>query len=387
MRVLQIHNRYRQSGGENTVVAVEAELLRSAGHEVVQLLVDNPVRLSATVATLAVAPWNPAAARRARAVVDRVQPDVVHVHNTWFTLSPAVVDAVADVGPPVVMTVHNYRLLCANAQLYRNDHPCQDCIGSHPWHAVRHGCYRGSRAQSVPAAATIAWNARRRTWQASVARFVAPTRFVRDRLVAGGFPANRIEVRPHVVPDPGPRQRPAGCSRELLYVGRASPEKGLRTLVEAFAELDDVGLTLAVVGDVSPRGLSLRASSRVAFLGSVDRERLLERMRHARAVAVPSLVPEAFGLVAAEAMAAGAPAIASDVGGLREVVGDGGWLVPPGDVSAWRTRLHQISDDDASDAGVRARRRWERRFSPTAVRPRLEETYRQVIASHEPVRS
>jgi hypothetical protein len=163
LRVLQVHTHYREEGGEDSVVRAEAELLRSAGHDVVVHQARNPSGALATGASLAMSPWNPLAAREVRRLAERVRPDVAHVHNTWYALSPSVLAALSAAAVPVVMTLHNYRLLCANAQLFRDGRPCEDCVGSHPWHGVRHRCYRGSALASAPAAATIAFNGRRQT--------------------------------------------------------------------------------------------------------------------------------------------------------------------------------------------------------------------------------
>ena len=112
MRILQIHNRYRDHGGEDAVVASEAEVLRRAGHEVVQHQVENPPGRLEAFGAMALAAWNPVSARRVRSLAQRIRPDVAHVHNTWFTLSPAIFRALEQAGTPVVMTLHNYRLLC-----------------------------------------------------------------------------------------------------------------------------------------------------------------------------------------------------------------------------------------------------------------------------------
>ena len=119
-------------------------------------MAENPQRPGPAAASLLASAWNPAAARALRAEARRVRPDVAHVHNTWFALTPAVAAALDGAGVPVVMTLHNYRILCANASLYRDGRPCEDCVGSHPWHGVRHRCYRDSLASSTAVAATAA---------------------------------------------------------------------------------------------------------------------------------------------------------------------------------------------------------------------------------------
>ena len=144
LRVLQIHNRYREPGGEDAVAAAEADLLRGCGHAVIEHHVTNPSGGVAAAASLAAAPWNPASAREMRRAIRESAPDVAHLHNTWFTLSPSVLGALSGAGVPVVMTLHNYRLVCANALLFREGRPCRDCVGRSPWPGVRHRCYHDS---------------------------------------------------------------------------------------------------------------------------------------------------------------------------------------------------------------------------------------------------
>jgi glycosyltransferase involved in cell wall biosynthesis len=379
VRVLQVHTRYREEGGEDAVVRAEADLLAQAGHDVVLHLARNPSSPVASTGLLAMSSWNPLAAGELRAVAERVRPDVAHVHNTWYALSPSVLAALADAGVPVVMTLHNYRLLCANAQLFRNGGPCQDCVGSHPWHGVRHRCYRGSVLASTAASAMIALNRRRATWERHVALFLTMTEFSKERFVAAGLPEERIRVKPHSVADPGPRPAPPSASREILYVGRLSKEKGLSVLLDAMTAAQEAGLKLLVIGDGPERAaLERRAGSGVRFAGRLEPAQVRDRMRRARALAFPSLWYETFGMSVVEAMAAGLPVIASDLGGTREIVGDRtGRLPPPGDVAAWRTALLGLADAAFVDqAGSAGRQRWARQFSPSAVLPALEGAYR-----------
>jgi glycosyltransferase involved in cell wall biosynthesis len=386
LKVLQVHARYREEGGEDAVVCGERELLEAAGHDVVTHLVRNPSGAAAAGASLAMSPWNVLAAREVRDLAGRLRPDVAHVHNTWYALSPSVIAALAGAAIPVVMTLHNYRLLCVNAQLFRDGAACEDCVGSHPWHGVRHRCYRGSVLASTAAATTVALNRRRRTWERYIAVFLATTEFAKERFVAGGLPGDRIQVKPHSIPDPGRRTVLPSASRTILYVGRLSREKGLSVLVDAFAGLVDTDLELLVIGDGPDRtALQRQAGPRVRFAGRLEPPEVRDEMRRARALAFPSLSFETFGMSVAEAMAAGLPVIASDLGGTAEIVGDrAARLVAPGDVAAWTAALRGLADAAFVDeAGKAGRQRWEQRFSPAAVLPMLEAAYHQAMSSSD----
>ncbi|HKQ01822.1 MAG TPA: glycosyltransferase, partial [Actinomycetes bacterium] len=242
MRILQVHTRYRYEGGEDAVARAEAALLTQAGHEVVPYVAENPQGPGPTAAAMLASPWNPAAARKLRSAARRARPDVAHVHNTWFALTPSVVAALDGIGVPVVVTLHNYRLLCANASLFRDGRPCEDCVGTHPWHGVQHRCYRGSAVSSTAVAATISLNRALGTWDRHVRLFLALNDFARDRFVTGGLPPDRVWVKPNSVGDPGRRAGPPSASRTVLFAGRLVPEKGVGVLLDAWRRHAPPGL-------------------------------------------------------------------------------------------------------------------------------------------------
>ncbi len=380
MRILQVHTHYRQPGGEDRVVETEAKLLSGAGHEVRSHRASNPEGPQAAIPFL-LAPWNPAAARKLRQAVEDFQPDVAHVHNTWFAMSPSVVAELKATGVPVVVTLHNYRAICSAATLFRDGRPCTDCVGSHVGHAVAHRCYRGSSAQSAVAAASIAVHKRRGTWRRDVDRFLALTEFGRQQHIAGGFPPERIEVKSNSVDEPGRRTLLPSESRTVLFVGRLSEEKGVDTLLDAWARRSRQ-LDLVVIG-TGPLEASLRkrAPTSVRFLGSQTPEEVAEQMASARALVFPSICYEGQGLVALEAAAAGLPVVVSDHGAMTGLFAPHAreLLFPPGDADALSRRLDALEGADHVDAqGAVARRCFEERYSHEVALGRLEQIYRDV---------
>lgn len=379
MRILQLHTRYRQPGGEDVVVQAEAELLRHAGHEVVQYQAENPHGAGATVAALARAPWNATAARTVTRIAERLRPDVAHVHNTWFALSPAVLPALRRAGVPVVMTIHNYRLLCLNALLFRDGRPCEDCVGAAPWKGLRHRCYHGSAALSATAAATVALHARRGTWWRDVDVFLAPSAFARSLLLRGGLPAGRVRVKPSFTADPGPRARAVEDSPTVLYLGRLSQEKGVDLLLDAWQRRRDQTLELLVAGD-GPLSAALEPNRvpGVRFLGRLAPEEVRALLLGARALVFPSRCYEVQPMAVLEALAAGLPVLASGHGGLPELVrplGDG-WLVGEATAPAWAAALGRLGDPRlVRRAGGAARRLYERSFTEAAAAQALVSAY------------
>ncbi|WP_406403360.1 glycosyltransferase [Streptomyces uncialis] len=392
MHVLVVHNRYSsaQPSGENNVVDQETELLRAAGHRVglfERRSDDIPARsLPGKAAIPLLVPWNPAVRKELATRLRAERPDVVHIHNVFPLLSPAVLAACADAGVPAVATLHNYTQVCPPGTLQRDGRPCTECVGSTPLPAVRHGCYRDSRLATVPLAVSLAVN--RRRWWSGVERFFCISAAQRDVLVRSGMPSERLAVKHNFVPDPDDRR--AGPGEHLLYLGRLAETKGVRLLMAAWDEITadgGVGVPLVIAG-AGPleREVTAWAAGRddVRFAGLYDPARCRRAIARSVAVVAPSTWLEAFGLVVVEAMAAGVPVVAAGHGAFVELVEDGvtGLLHQPNDPASLASRLRRImaEPDRNREMGRAARRRYERDFSPAVGLERLVEGYRTAIA-------
>ncbi|MEU5582350.1 glycosyltransferase [Streptomyces huasconensis] len=396
MHVLVVHNRYAsaQPSGENKVVDQEVELLRAAGHrvEVFERRSDDIAArsLPAKAAVPLLVPWNPAVRAELAARLRAERPDVVHVHNVFPLLSPAVLAACADAGVPAVATLHNYTQVCPPGTLQRDGRPCTECVGSAaPLPAVRHGCYRGSRLATVPLAVSMAVN--RRRWWTGVERFLCISAAQRDVLVRAGMPGERLAVKHNFVPDPAPDDRRSAPGEHLLYLGRLAETKGVRLLMAAWDEIaagGGVGVPLVIAG-AGPleREVTAWAAGRddVRCVGLLDTAACRRAIARSVAVVAPSTWLEAFGLVVVEAMAAGVPAVAAGHGAFVELVEDGvaGLLHRPGDPASLAACLRRVTADPDRNQrmGRAARRRYEQDFSPAVGLERLVEEYRTAIAA------
>jgi glycosyltransferase involved in cell wall biosynthesis len=307
VRVLILHSRYAtgSSSGENRVVQDEVDLLRSVGHDVVDW---SPMPPTGRVGQALLGPraiWSSEARRVVGRLVRAYQPDVIHVHNLFPLLSPAVLRSAA---APVVVTLHNYRLLCLPATFLRDGVTCEDCLGRVPWRGVVHRCYRGSAAGSASLATSIALHRGIRSFD-RVDRFLAVSEFVREKYLAAGFDPARIDVKPNFVPATEQRDGPGG---DFLYLGRLSVEKGLARLMPIWA---DVPARLVIVGDGPERAaLEAVAPRNVEFVGEIPEQDVPDRLREARALVLPSICYEGAPRTVVEAFAAGVPVIGSRLG-------------------------------------------------------------------------
>jgi glycosyltransferase involved in cell wall biosynthesis len=412
VKILQAHNRYRSvaPSGENRVVDREGEWLAARGHEVLRFerfsdeIEGWPRARKATLPAQAV--WSRESHRGLAGVLAAERPDVVHLHNTFPLLSPAVLYACRDAGVPVVATLHNYKLACANGEFFRDGAVCHDCAGHLPTHGVEHGCYRGSRVATVPVA--LATTVHRRAWRSLVSAYIFISASQRDLLRPVGLPAERSFVRYNLIP---PHERPQGSPEHpqpgrppqerapyVAYAGRLDRAKGVRLLMagwddylsrsprpgaEPASPQPGPGLRLVIAGGGPLQG---EVAAWAATRPSVGRARPrapppgAALIAAARAVILPSEWEETFGLVAVESMAAGTAPIATGHGSFTELITPGvdGVLFPPGDAAALGLALADAHDhpEQYETYGDHARKSYEQRFDP-------EQNLEQLIGIYE----
>lgn len=376
-RILIVHNRYIWRGGEDAVVEEEAHLLRERGHEVRIFERSNTEATErAGWKTALDAVSNREALADFEAAVASFEPQLVHVHNTWMRISPAVIRRAAQLGLPVVQSLHNFRLSCPQAMLLRDSRPCEDCVGrTVAWPAVLHRCYRDSVLQTGILTATLALHRHWGTYTEGVDRFIALNTFCRDKFIEAGLPADRIAVKPNFVRDP--QVAGSGPTRHGgLYVGRLSEEKGMAALLGAatLGRWDDV----RVAGD-GPWAERVAAHPHLQHLGPQPPERIPQLMREASFLMVPSIWYENFPRTIVESYAAGLPVIASRIGSLARLVEDGrtGLLVEPDQPEDLEAKVRWALEHPAemAEMGRQARALYEREYTPQANYPTLLAIY------------
>lgn len=402
-RVLAVHNRYRIEGGEERSVDLQLRALEAAGVE--HALFErrsadtgrgaaaramlrggaDPGELVDAVRQLAGAAPNPRGRRSGENIAGTSTssvegpetptsparaagpaPVVVHAHNTVPLIGPAGLGAARRAGARVVLHLHNVRIFCATGFGERDGAPCQRCRGRNTLPGLALNCRR-----SLPEAAAYATalSLHQPRLLRAVDRFVAPSAAARDELAARGLPAERVEVLRHYLPaDAFGERSAAGEGRYALVASRLSPEKGiedaLRACVAAGTPLRiagegperdclerlarELGATVAVAGADGARAGDGDATA-VTFLGRLAAAAVREQLAGAAMVLMPSRYHEFSPYSALEAMAAGVPVVATAMGGLPELLGDGR-CIPTGDPAAFAAAVAAHWSDPAARA-------------------------------------
>jgi glycosyltransferase involved in cell wall biosynthesis len=380
MTIVVAHNFYQQSGGEDEVFVAEVDLLRRNGHRVETFVlhndaVDHMLRVRALAASI----WNRESYRALRDLVRGSGASVVHFHNTFPLISAAGYQAARDEGAAVVQTLHNFRLICPCALLFRDGHTCELCVGRNfAWPGIRHKCYRDSFTATGAVAGMVSVHRALGTYHRLVDFYISPSPSARTKLIEGGLPADRIVVKPNFLPDPGAGP---GAGNFAIFAGRLSREKGLETLLEAWRILGNL-IPLKIIGDGPLAPLVADAARRqhnIEWLGRRPLSDVYDLLGQAALSILSSRCYETFGRVAVEAFAKGTPVVASRHGAMADLVEHGrtGALFEPGNPTDLAEKVRAMLADPALHTTMRsqARREYETHYTDVQNYQQLMEIY------------
>jgi glycosyltransferase involved in cell wall biosynthesis len=280
--------------------------------------------------------YSPLARRAMRTCLADFSPDVAHIRGIYHHLSPSILWELKRQGIPVLYHLNDFKILCPTYNFVAHGRACEEQCKNGAFHnVITKGCYDGPWSSAVVLAAEAYLHKWLRTYERCVDLFLAPSEFVRTKLIAGGFPAQRIEVLPHFQALPG-KEDITIDEGYLLYFGRLSPEKGVYELLRAMARLPHIPVVIAGDGPDRPRLESLARElnlNQVLFAGMVQGEKLQKLIAGCSFSVFPSHAYETLGKSILESYAWGRPVIASDLGSRRELVQHGvtGLLYPDGD--------------------------------------------------------
>ena len=326
MRILLIHNRYKEKGGEDFVVAAESELLRQNGHDVFLLEFDNK-NIKSGIGTLKAGIqsfYNLSSAKILKSTIKSFKPDIIHVHNIFYIVSPSIFYVAKRQNIPIVMTLHNYRLICAGTLLLRNNQVCELCIDkTFPLSGIKYKCQRNSAIQSLQLVAMTGLHKLLGTWRQTVSRYIVLTEFGKDKILSSslGLKEDQLVVKVNSVEDRG---FVSGKSRSshYLFIGRLSEEKGIRVMLES---LNFFKYPLTIIGDGPLKDLVIESSKKhdsISYLGFQDKKSIIESLKTCKALIFPSTWYEGMPLTLLESFSTGTPVICSDMPNLNQIVLD-----------------------------------------------------------------
>jgi len=282
--------------------------------------------------------------------------------------------------------VRNYRLICPNALFFREGRVCEDCLGKFvPWPGIKNKCYKESLAGSATVAAMLTTHRALGTWQDKVSLYIALTDFARDKLIQGGFPADRITVRPNFVPDPGEGKGEGGFA---LYVGRLSPEKGIDTMIDAWKTMNP-NIPLKIAGDgplTEEVKRDIAGYNNISYIGAKDIQEVYQLMGEARLLIFPSVWYEGLPRTIIESYAKGTPVIASKLGAMESIVIDGvtGGHFKPGSAKhlAQQVETYWNAEEKLRRMRDNARREFEAKYTADRYYERSMQIYEDVLSRH-----
>lgn len=319
MKILFVHTAYKERGGEDSVFANELELLSEVA-EVDTLTFSNSGSVLNVLKKFILAPWNYESAARLKQKINNFNPDIIHLHNWHFAASPAIISIAKKMNVPIVMTLHNYRLLCPSASLYYDGKIFLDSLDKgFPWKAVFKRVYRNSLLQTFWLAFIVHFHHWIGTW-AKVDQYIALTDFGKELFGRSKLRLKKSQIvtKGNFVKDKG--YNLASRSDQFLFVGRLTKDKGIELLLEAFSGASQ---QLKIIGDGPLRTEVTKAANtypNINYDGPKQHAEIIAEMKNANALIFPSVWYEGMPMTILEAFSTGTPVLASNLGAMKSLV-------------------------------------------------------------------
>jgi glycosyltransferase involved in cell wall biosynthesis len=383
MRILQIHNKYLEQGGEDTVVANERAMLQENGHEVLLCEFDNKdLEGHSTFNVFCRTIFNRKSYKRLSEILETFQPDVAHIHNVYYEASSAVFFALKKKGVPAVMTIHNYRFGCIQSLLYREGKVCELCLGKKSaFNGIKHKCFQNSYAKSLHLALINSINRCVIKRLNPIKKFIFLSEFIKDVLT----PILELKntegvIKPNFIQDYG---YATAESREdfYLFVGRLNQQKGIDILIDIFTKNNK---KLHIIGTGPLEDFvkeTVKSHPNIHYLGFADKHFIVDKLKKCKALIVPSITYEGQPMTIIEAFSTGTPVFASNIKNLNTFIQDGenGFLFTPENINARFDSFEKLNTIEKTTIYDNARAEYEKKFSPQSNCQLLTAIYKTVI--------
>ncbi|HNR69682.1 MAG TPA: glycosyltransferase family 4 protein [bacterium] len=381
MKILQAHNYYQFSGGEDVVLSAEHQLLSEKNHFVKQLLVNNnEIKNYSLIQKLKIV-FSPSDSSifqgKIKYILNSTNFDILHCHNFYPLLSPGLFYYSKSTTTANLLTLHNFRLLCANASLFRNNNICEECINKSLYCSLKYKCYRNSRIATFAVARMVETHKKMRTWQHEIDAYICLTEFSRRKFRQGGLPNDKLFIKPNFLEfDPGFE---ITTGKYFLFIGRLETVKGVQLLPEVAGQ---VSRPINVIGQGTLLQ-SFRNVNNLKYLGQQKRSNVMKHLHNAICLILPSLWYEMMPMTILEAFACAKPVIASRLGAMAELIQDGvtGLLFEPGSAEDLAKKMNWAIEhpEEMKQMGLNARREYERKYTAETNYKILIEIYQAAI--------
>jgi len=377
MKVLQIHNKYKKHGGEDVVLENENQLLRQRGVEIKQIIFSNvevsPFKLF----------YNKSSYRSVKTELEYFKPDVIHVHNIFYNASPSIFKAAKEAQIPVVMTLHNFRLLCTGALFLRDNKLCTKCKNKvFPLPGVIHKCFKDSYSKSLVLSTFIGYNKLINTWDTYIDKFIVLTPFIKDLILSSnlGLKEGKVVVKPNSTDDLKNYLSSEKRREGFLFIGRLSIEKGVDRLIKAFNKLPKCRLEVIGTGDLYDE-LKSNSNSNIIFYGKRDKSFINNKLSTTKALIVPSIWYEGLPNTILEAYSSGTPVLSSNLDNINQIVIDGynGMTFDPDNIDEMIDKIKTFDTIDITKYCTNARKTFKEKYTHDVNYEALTRIYSETI--------
>lgn len=391
MKILIIHNHYLEEGGEDQVVSSEIKMLKDFGHKVLFYERSNKeLDFFTTFKKIKFLTkdivWSKAVYGEIKELIKKERPDIAHIHNIFILLTPSVYDALSDEDIPIVQTLHNYRLVCANGLFYRDNKICEECIDGNFTPSIIHHCWRNSFILTSFIKKMLDAHFKKGTFKQKIDAYIALSEFSKNKFIEAGLLREKIFIKPNFTEVYAAERD--GFDNYALFAGRLANYKGLNTLISAYQRLG-AGYNLKVIGD-GPLLNGLKQNSErmknVQLLGRLPTDTVIEYIKKSSFLIFPSECYENMPRVILESFACGVPVLASNIGAIKELIKDRitGLLFKAGDIEDLATKIKELIDNKELliQMGRNARRDYEENYTVEKNYKILMDIYTTTMDNH-----
>jgi len=385
MKILQIHNEYKYRGGEDIVVEDEKKILLKNNCKVFQLIKKNINEITSIYKIINIVKnlnYSIISKNEVLDNLDRIKPDLVHIHNTFPLWSYSVIDACNEKKIPVIMTLHNFRMICANGTFFRNNQVCEKCLQSSVFNSVKYGCYQNSKLKSIPVSLMINNSNKGLSVVNKLNKIIVLSEFAKKKFLEANFPKNKIVVKPNFIFDK------IKCKKNIsksgfLYASRLSEEKGILDLIKAFKKFN---FDLNVCGD-GPLKSKLENESKIKYLGFLSKKKLLNVLMKTKFLIFPSKCFENFPTIFLQAFALNVLVIAPKLGSMSTIIKDkhNGVLFKANDVDDMIKKIKWVmsNDDKCNQIIKNAKKDLKKKYTESINYKILMDIYEKTIKENK----